>query len=62
MTARITHAETASGTRTRRPATPLTGTRRTYDLRSSTAHSLRGLARESPEEREILGGEPTPTP
>ena len=51
MTARIEHAETAGGTRTRRPAT-LTGTRRTYDLRSSTAHSLRALARESPEGRE----------
>ena len=51
MTARIEHAETAGGTRTRRPAT-LTGTRRTYDLRSSTARSLRVLARESPEEGE----------
>ena len=51
MTARIEHAETAGGTRTRRPAT-LTGTRRTYDLRSSTAHPLRALARESPEGRE----------
>ena len=36
MTARIEHAETAGGMRTRRPAT-LTGMRRTYDLRSSTA-------------------------
>ena len=51
MTARIEHAETAGGTWTLRPAT-LTGTRTTYDLRSSTAHSLRALARESPEERE----------
>ena len=47
MTARIEHVETAGGC----PAT-LTGTRRTYDLQSSTAHSLRALARESPEERE----------
>ena len=45
MTARIEH-ETAGGTWTRRPAT-LTGTRRTYDLRSSTAHSLRALASEA---------------
>ena len=30
----------------------LTGTRRTYDLRSSTVRSLQALARESPEERE----------
>ena len=51
MTARIENAETAGGTRTRRPAT-LTGTQRTYNLRSSTARSLRALARESPEERE----------
>ena len=51
MTARIEHPETAGGTRTRRLAT-LTGTQRTYDLRSSTAHSLRALARESREERE----------
>ena len=51
MTARIEYAETAGGMRTRRPAT-LTGTRRTCDLRSSTARSLRALARESPEERE----------
>ena len=51
MTARIEHAETAGGTRTQRPAT-LTGTRRTYDLRSSTARSVRARARESPEERE----------
>ena len=51
MTARIEHSETAGGTRTQRPAT-LTGTRRTYVLRSSTIRSLRALARESPEERE----------
>ena len=51
MTARIELADTAGGTRTRRPAT-LTGTRRTYDLQSSTARSLRAPARESPEERE----------
>ena len=51
MTARIEYAEPAGGTRTRRPAT-LTGTRRTYDLQSSTTCSLRALARESPEERE----------
>ena len=51
MTAIIEHAETASGTWTRRPAT-LTGTQRTYHLRSSTARSLRALARESPEEGE----------
>ena len=51
MTARIEHAETAGRTRTRRSVT-LTATRRTYDLRSSTARSLRALARESPEERE----------
>ena len=43
--------ETAGGTQTRCPAT-LTGTRRTYDLRSSTARSLRAHARESPEERD----------
>ena len=61
MTARIEQAETAGGTWTRRPAT-LTAMRRTYDLRSSTAHSLRALVRESAEERERLGGEPTPTP
>ena len=52
MTARIIeHAETAGGTQTQRPAT-LTGARRSYDLRSSTARSLRALVRESPEERE----------
>ena len=28
----------------------------------ATARSLRALARESPEEREILGGEPIPMP
>ena len=39
MTVGIEHAETTGGTRTRRPAT-LTGTRRTYDLQSSTACSL----------------------
>ena len=61
MTARIEQAETAGGMQTRRPAT-LIGTRRTYDLRSSTTRSLRALERESPEERERLGGEPTPTP
>ena len=44
---RIEHAETAGGTRIRRPAI-LTGTRRTYDLQSSTSRSLRA----SPEERE----------
>ena len=47
----------AGGTLTRRPAT-LIGTRRT---RSSTARSLRTLARESPK-RERLGGKPTPMP
>ena len=51
MTARIEHTETAGGMRNQRPAT-LTGTRRTYDLRSSTARSLQALARESPEERD----------
>ena len=50
VSCRIEHAETAGGTVTRRPAI-LTGMRRTYDLRSSTARSLRALARESPEER-----------
>ena len=50
MTARIEHAETAGGTRTRCPAT-LIGTRRTYDLRSSTTRSLRALVREFPEGR-----------
>ena len=61
MTAQIEHAETAGGTRTRHPAT-LTGTRRTYDLRSSTAHSLYELLRGNLQKRERLGGEPTPMP
>ena len=47
----LEHAETAGVTQTRHPAT-LTGTRRTYDLQSSTARSLRALARESPVDRE----------
>ena len=65
MTARIEQAETAGGTRTRRPAT-LTGTRRTYDFtieyRPLTMSSCEGIsnanamrearARESREEGE----------
>ena len=45
MTARIEHAETAGGTRTRRPAT-LTGTRRTYvEYCPLTTSSCEGISR-----------------